>query len=94
MRAKTQQLLRTQDSLKEAQEDLARDEVIFGGKVKELRELREANEQLQVSHAVPRRETYIRFRIIVLLHNFACGLYTVGNGKLNFTCDILRFTGV
>ena len=48
MRAKDQQLLKAQDSLREAQEDLARDEVIFAGKVKELQELREANEQLQV----------------------------------------------
>ncbi len=51
LRAKDQQLLKTQGSLTEAQEDLARDEVIFAGKVKELQELREANEQLQVSCA-------------------------------------------
>ncbi len=49
MRAKDQQLLKAQDSLREAQEDLARDEIIFAGKVKELQEVREANEQLQVS---------------------------------------------
>ncbi len=48
MRAKDQQLLKAQDSLREAQEDLARDEVIFAGKVKELQELRGANEQMQV----------------------------------------------
>ena len=48
MRAKDQQLLKAQDSLREAQEDLARDEVIFAGKVKDLQEFREANEQLQV----------------------------------------------
>lgn len=48
LRARDQQLLKTQDSLREAQEDLARDEVIFGGKVKELAQLREANQQLQV----------------------------------------------
>lgn len=48
MRARDQQLLKTQSSLREAQEDLARDEVIFGGKVKELAKLREANQQLQV----------------------------------------------
>ena len=48
MRAKDQQLLKAQGSLREAQEDLARDEVIFAGKVKELQEFREANEQLQV----------------------------------------------
>ena len=36
MRAKDQQVLKAQDSLREAQEDLARDEVIFAGKVKEL----------------------------------------------------------
>lgn len=48
LRARDQQLLKTQDSLREAQEDLARDEVIFGGKVKELAKLREANQQLQV----------------------------------------------
>ncbi len=48
MRAKDQQLLKAQESLREAQEDLARDEVIFAGKVKELQELRETNEQLQV----------------------------------------------
>ena len=48
MRAKDQQLLRTQASLREAQEDLARDEVIFAGKVKELQELKGAAEQLQV----------------------------------------------
>lgn len=48
LRAKDQQLLKTQESLREAQEDLARDEVIFAGKVKELQELRGANEQLQV----------------------------------------------
>ena len=48
MRAKDQSLLKTQDSLNEAQEDLARDEVIFAGKVKELQELRSVNEQLQV----------------------------------------------
>ncbi|DBA84427.1 hypothetical protein WJX77_002493 [Trebouxia sp. C0004] len=50
MRAKDQQLLKAQDSLREAQEDLARDEVIFAGKVKELQELREANEQLQAAN--------------------------------------------
>lgn len=48
LRARDQQLLKTQSSLREAQEDLARDEVIFGGKVKELAKLREANQQLQV----------------------------------------------
>lgn len=48
LRARDQQLLKTQDSLREAQEDLARDEVIFGGKVKELAQLQEANQQLQV----------------------------------------------
>ena len=50
MTAKDQQLFSTQDSLREAQEDLARDEVIFAGKIKELHELRDANDQLQVSH--------------------------------------------
>ncbi|KAL3145648.1 hypothetical protein ABBQ32_003187 [Trebouxia sp. C0010 RCD-2024] len=51
LRARDQQLLKTQDSLREAQEDLARDEVIFGGKVKELAKLREANQQLQAANA-------------------------------------------
>ncbi|KAL0020541.1 hypothetical protein WJX79_010459 [Trebouxia sp. C0005] len=50
MRAKDQQLLKAQDSLREAQEDLARDEVIFAGKVKELQDLREANEQMQAAN--------------------------------------------
>ena len=73
LRAKDQQLLKTQDSLREAQEDLARDEVIFGGKVKELAQLRDANQQLQVKlllsrvhRLVPRNSTglYITLRLV------------------------------
>lgn len=59
LRGKTQQLSSCQLALSEAQEDLARDEVIFAGKLKELREMQSIAQQLHVcvayasSHRVP-----------------------------------------
>ena len=61
LRARDQQLLKTQNSLREAQEDLARDEVIFGGKVKELAQLRDTNQQLQVKLLMS-RVSLLRFK--------------------------------
>ena len=53
LRSKAQQLSQCQLALREAQEDLARDEIIFAGKLKELREMQSIAQQLQVTAATP-----------------------------------------
>ena len=51
LQSKARQLSQCQLALREAQEDLARDEVIFAGKLKELREMQSIAQQLQVTTA-------------------------------------------
>lgn len=53
LQSKAQQLSQCQLALREAQEDLARDEIIFAGKLKELHEVQSIAQQLQVIAATP-----------------------------------------